>query len=203
MQNIYATFTTVEMMEKVGGALIDHGLKPEQISMVLSRSFAAGEDATKSHDATEKKVTAGITTTTPADAAAGSMTGAGIGFAAGTIAALAAVFLPGIGLVLGGGALAIAIGGVAGTTAAGAVAGGVTGYLKDQGVPAEYLEEYSRALEGGGGFVTITCDTDAAHMAEIEALLVKYGGSVRAYPFPLNAPGTMVREDEERVPLVR
>ena len=47
---------------------------------------------------------------------------------------IAALFVPGVGWVLGGGALASAIVGAAAATAAGAAAGGVYGYLKDQGL---------------------------------------------------------------------
>ncbi len=75
----------------------------------------------------------GITTTTPQDAAAGAAVGSGVGLVAGLLAAAAALMIPGVGLVLGGGALAAALGAAAATTAAGAAVGGVTGYLHRHG----------------------------------------------------------------------
>src|SRR5205085_9990716 len=108
------------------------------------REFAAGNEGRvtdeykdeyeeeKDNDLSAKT---GLSTTTPADAGVGAAKGAGIGLGVGVLAALASIFVPGFGLVAGGGALATAIAGAVGTTAAGAIAGGVHGYLKDQGVP--------------------------------------------------------------------
>lgn len=79
----------------------------------------------------------GISTTTPEDAGSGAVKGAGIGLGLGAVAAIASLLVPGIGLVTGAGALATALGGAALTAGAGAIAGGVTGYLKDQGVPVK------------------------------------------------------------------
>ncbi len=58
--------------------------------------------------------------------------------------------MPGVGLVVGGGALALAIGGALGTTAAGAVAGGMAGYLKDQGVSETDANEVLRHVRRRG-----------------------------------------------------
>ena len=97
----------------------------------------------------------GLSTTTPRDARVGATKGAGIGLGVGVLAGLASLFIPGIGLVLGGGALAAAIGAAVGTTVAGAVAGGVYGYLKDQGVPEAAATAFTQTLEQGGAILTV------------------------------------------------
>lgn len=114
-----------------------------------------------------------ISTTTGADAASGAGKGAAIGAGAGIAAALAALFIPGIGWVLGGGALATAIAGAAAATAAGATAGGVFGYLKDQGVPDEVLVRYNETFDSGGAILAVT-PTDKVPSSTVEAVLAKY-----------------------------
>ncbi len=192
MTNTYATFTDPHMAEKAGGALMDFGVKAGHISIVFPEGFVSSyhhEDNSESHQAhradghdAEHAAKSGITTTTVGDAAKGSVKGAEVGLAAGALAALAAVFIPGVGLVLGGGALAIALGGVAGSTVAGAVAGGVTGYLKDQGVPADATEAYVSVLGSGGAVVTVTPTDEIIDGPAVEGILIKYGGIVTRHP---------------------
>ncbi len=171
------------MAEKAAGALLDHGVKSEHISIVMPEGFTSRRaDDGEGGEHIEDVASTGVTTTTAADAAAGSVKGAGFGLAAGALAALAAVFLPGVGIVLGGGALAIALGGAAGATAAGAIAGAMTGYLKDQGVPSESIEQYNAVLQSGGALVTVSPTDEAIAALDIEAILTKYGGSVTSHP---------------------
>ncbi len=183
IRNTYATFPDPDMAEKAAGALLDHGVRAEHISIIFPEGYKSRwSDSPEEREDSEKTAKSGITTTTAGDAASGSIKGAGVGLAAGALAALAAVFIPGVGLVLGGGALAIAMGGVAGATAAGAVAGGVTGYLKDQGVPADAVEEYGKVLASGGAMITISLTDEEIDMTTIDSLMAKYGGSVTSYP---------------------
>lgn len=181
--NTYATFTNPEMAEKAAGALLDHGIKAEHISIVFPDGYSSHTHQElkdqASHESTAKS---GITTTTAADAGVGAAKGAGIGLGVGALAALASVFVPGVGLVLGGGALALAIAGAVGTTAAGAVAGGVNGYLMDQGVPADAVEVYNRVLTGGGALLTVSPTTEHVDPTEIEGLILKYEGTVTTHP---------------------
>jgi len=180
--SIYASFTSPEMAERAAGALLDHGLKPENIDVIFPQGYRllateAYDERRQIHDVAEK----GITTTTLGDAASGAATGAGVGFATGALAALAAVFVPGIGLVLGGGALAAAIAGTAGATAAGAIAGGVTGFLKDQGVPDQAVEEVTNTIRVGGAVLIVTPDEDSGAPEDLERILAKYQGVPRAF----------------------
>ncbi len=119
----------------------------------------------------------GITTTTGADAAAGAMAGAGIGLGVGALGALASLFIPGVGLVLGGGALATALAATAGATGAGAAAGAVTGYLKDQGIEERLVADYERVHRDGG--VLLAVEVPSGPVTERTALetLEKYGGT--------------------------
>ncbi len=193
IRNTYATFTDPHDAEKAAGALLDHGVKSEHISIIFPEGYTSRkEDVGDAGEKLEDAATMGITTTTAADAASGSVKGATIGLAAGALAALAAVFIPGVGMVLGGGALAIALGGAAGATVAGAVAGGMTGYMKDQGVPAESIEHYNMVLSSGGAMITVSPTDEDIKALTIESLLTKYGGSISTHP--LGTPALILTE---------
>ncbi|HVL40326.1 MAG TPA: hypothetical protein VM328_13130 [Fimbriimonadaceae bacterium] len=135
--------------------------------------IARGVDRTDVDNSDRYEPGAGLTATTGRDAAIGAAKGAGVGLGIGALAALISVFIPGVGLVAGGGALATALAGAAGTTAAGAAAGGVLGYLKDQGVPDDVLVRYRDSIQGGGALLAVQPTVDKSR-AEIEAVLGKY-----------------------------
>jgi hypothetical protein len=139
----------------------------------ITRRDASDMDADTDDDRLSAK--GGISTTTPEDAEAGAMKGAGFGLAAGVLAGLASLMVPPVGLVLGGGALATAIGGAAGATVAGAVAGGAMGYLKDQGVDEEYAAQYDKAIQGGGAILAIHLPSGDVDDATAREVLGKYG----------------------------
>lgn len=133
-------------------------------------------------DNTEDAAKHGISTTTPEDAGAGAVKGAGWGLGIGAVAALAALFIPGVGFIVGGGALAAALGGVAAATGAGAAAGAVTGYLKDQGVEHHVAESYASSIEGGGALLAINVPSGNCSREEAMEVLTKYGANnVNAY----------------------
>jgi len=128
-------------------------------------------------DRTELAAKQGLSTTTPGDAAAGAAKGAGIGLGVGVLAALASLVIPGFGLVVGGGALATALAGAAGATAAGAVAGGVHGYLKDQGVPDQVAMDYDYAVNTGGAVLAVTVPSGNVDEATCREILAKYSAN--------------------------
>ena len=119
----------------------------------------------------------GISTTTPEDAGEGAVKGTGIGLGVGILASLVALAVPGVGLVLGGGALAAALGATALTAGAGAIAGGATGYLKDQGVPADVAERYHGTVTGGGAVLSLNVPSGKVDLTEAESILSKYGAA--------------------------
>jgi len=180
VETIYASFTDPASAERAVGALLDHGVKDEDISLVATPAYRGDEAmADMDDDEDEDPVAAGkhgISTTTGADAASGAITGAGVGLGLGAVAAIASIFLPGVGLVTGGGALAAAMAGAAATTAAGGVVGGVTGYLKDQGVPDTHAEQYHETIRGGGAVIAVHVPSGDISHAEIQEVLMKYGG---------------------------
>ncbi len=191
MKNTYATFADPKNAEQAVGALLDHGIRAEHLSIIFPEGYTypsyhpnhkVDNDEVPDEDRSEAMAKSGITTTTMADAEIGAAKGAGIGLAAGTLAALAAVLIPGVGLVIGGGALALALGGVAGATAAGAVAGGVTGYLKDQGVSPSHTETYDAVLRAGGALVTVSPTNEKVDCDEICDILAKYHGTISTHP---------------------
>jgi hypothetical protein len=128
-QTIYASFADIELAEKATGALMDYGMRSEDISLIahenhVNRYAAVNEEAvddsynTMVVDRTapvyEKEglgAKSGLSTTTAADAGVGAAKGAGIGLGVGVLAGLASLAIPGFGLVLGGGALATALAG--------------------------------------------------------------------------------------------
>jgi len=218
-QTIYASFADASLAEKAAGALLDYGVRNEDISLVsrergtedeTSRRDYTAHSATLAEregtttyadrttdtdytdrdsnttvidhstgqgDRTELAAKQGLSTTTPGDAAAGAAKGAGIGLGVGVLAALASLVIPGFGLVVGGGALATALAGAAGATAAGAVAGGVHGYLKDQGVPDQVAMDYDHAVKTGGAVLAVSVPSGDMDEATCREILAKYNAN--------------------------
>jgi hypothetical protein len=127
-------------------------------------------------DRAERGAKDGITTTTPGDAAAGAFQGGEIGLGLGIMMGTASLLIPGVGLIVGAGALASAIGAAMATTAAGAIAGGIAGYLKDQGVPEEAAEVYTGEVTKGGTLLALRLPSGKVDEAVARQLLTKYHG---------------------------
>jgi len=131
----------------------------------------------------ERAAKQGLTTTTIGDAADAAKKGVVAGLGVGAIAGLAALLVPGFGLVIGGGALATALAGLAASAGAGGVAGGVVGYLKDQGVPPADIPRYQQAYDAGGAILQIHVE-EGDDRAKVEQILSKYGAvSVDKYGY--------------------
>ncbi len=136
-----------------------------------------GPDSAAAQGDVETAAKHGISTTTPEDAGEGAVKGTGIGLGVGILASLAALTIPGVGLVLGGGALAAALGATALTAGAGALAGGATGYLKEQGVPAEAADRYHGTVAGGGAVLSLNVPSGKVDQTTAEEILSKYGAA--------------------------
>lgn len=209
-QTLYASFNDPALAEKAMGALLDHGGKADDMSLIATEAyrekfgrtysdnsdtsptiapgseFADDPDTVYDHavvDTTprenrgdiEAAAKQGISTTTPADAGAGALAGTGVGLGVGALAALASLFIPGVGLVVGGGALATAIGAAAATAGAGAIAGGVTGYLVDMGMPDTAVHGYEDTIKAGGAIIAVNVPSGGLDRSAAEDLLMKYG----------------------------
>lgn len=167
-KTLYASFAENKNAQQAVGALLDHGVQNADISVVGHQADEHG------HTANPETAKGGVSTTTGRDAAAGAVKGAGIGAGVGAAALLASLFIPGLGLVTGAGALATALAALAGTAAAGAAAGAVTGYLKDQGVPADVAARYQDAVVNGGSVLALTLPSGGVDLRTAEELLAKY-----------------------------
>jgi hypothetical protein len=177
MSTLYASFLDASAAESAAGALLDHGASAADISIVANEAYnsvRAVNANVKAIDA-ETDAKSGISTTTPGDVAVGAVKGAAIGLGVGAAAVLASVFVPGLGLVLGGGAIATALAGGAATVLAGSAAGGVVGYLVDQGVPEDFASRYNAHFLQGGAILAVAIPTGAMTTGEVEGMLVKYG----------------------------
>ena len=169
--SLYANFADAAHAEKALGALLDRGAKVEDLNAFFPADYFKKNDG--EHTDAEK-ATSGITTTTGADAAAGAGKGAGVGLGLGALAAVASLLIPGFGLVTGGGALATALAGVAGATFAGAAAGGVAGFLQDQGIPERIALDSEQALKNGHALVIVNTPTGKLGEFEVREILNKY-----------------------------
>ena len=168
-ETIYARFDDYKLAEKAVGAMLDHGLDKDDVTLMMpDGSTRSGED----HESHAKN---GITTTTGSDAASGAAKGGAVGAVVGALAALASLAIPGFGVVIGGGALATAIASAVGTAAAGAVAGGVTGFLKDQGIAEPVARKYEDALKNGGAVVALNLPSGKLTRMQADELMAKYG----------------------------
>lgn len=166
MITLHASFEDAALAERAMGALLDHGVAREDLSGFFPEDYHQHRVA--SH------VVNGITVTTSADVAAGAAKGAGVGLGVGVLATLATLIIPGFGLVTGGGALATAMIGAAGTTVGGAVAGGVAGLLEDQGIPHKVALDSEAALRHGRAVVAVHCPSGDMTEERIREILTKY-----------------------------
>lgn len=185
---LYATFADRDQAVKAAGALLDHGMYAADLSLVsagtetdLERFREASAfrythaEAARHEESVAKH---GVSVTTTADAAAGAVPGAEIGLGVGLVFGLAALIVPGFGLVLGGGALATALAGAAAVTGGGAIAGAATGYMKDQGVPAESALAYHDAVTQGGAILAVALPSNTVDVDQARGLLTKYGSQI-------------------------
>jgi hypothetical protein len=175
-QTLYATFNDANQAEKAVGALLDFGAEKGDISVVANSQGHLASEYDGPDDKDEKSEPA-ITTTTAADAESGAVKGAGVGLGLGVLAGLAVLTIPGFGLVLGGGALASAIAAAGAATAAGAIAGGVTGYLKDQGLPPDAVRTFTDKLAVGGTLLAVTLPSGTVDSVAAQEIISKYDGA--------------------------
>lgn len=164
---LFASFNTIADAERAAGALLDQGARKEELSVVSHSDGSAVLSSGHAEDVAKH----GITTTTGADAAMGAAKGLSVGMGVGILGTLAALLIPGVGLVLGAGAVATAL---AGTAVAGAAAGGIVGFLKDQGMNEEAAAEYHARVAAGGAILSLGVPSGSLSEADAEALLVKY-----------------------------
>lgn len=169
MTSVFLSFDLKENAEKFVAALLDHGMTTADISVVAregGRTFTAEE--------VERDAATGITTTTAEDFSKGAVIGGSAGLGLGVLLGLATLFVPGVGLVAGAGALATAIAATATTGAAGALVGGLAGYMRDMGVEGEVPDEFERDYADDYIIVAAALRADGLTSTEIANLADKY-----------------------------
>jgi len=171
---LYASFGDATLAERAIGALVDRGARPLDLFAMFPTRFANEEDSNR-----EKidKIVQGVTTTSLADAALGAGKGAELGLGLGAVAALAALAIPGFGIVTGGGALVAAVLGMAGSAMGGAIVGGMTGYFQDQGAITRVPD-----VEGGPyGTAILAVEIPTGHLGEFEVREIFHKYHARSY----------------------
>lgn len=163
MTRITAAFPTEAAAQSAVSDLRAHGVTEAHLSVI--RSNHGNLEGAPAGD-----VTPGLST--------GMLTGAGVG----TLLGLAALAIPGIGPIIGAGALATTLGTAAGTAAVGAAAGaalgGLTGALVNAGYSEDDARYYGDAIERGQ--VLVAVDTDGTNDAAVIEGLRAHGGTFRA-----------------------
>lgn len=181
---VFALFPVADGAERAVEALLQHGASPNDISVVMRNGMLDHFDPDMPVSRDVRDMTEGGTaTTSPADAATGAVAGAGVGLGLGALGALAALAVPGFGLVFGGGALAAALAGVAGATAAGAALGAMVGYLQELGVPEPVIQRFSRGVEDGGALVGVSVPSNNVDR-EFATWTLRHYGALDCEYFP-------------------
>lgn len=216
MTTVYFSFSEPENARRFVAAALDHGATKEDISVLAQDATAwtggqtdvlgdrsgewngqhsanmtgvhSDESPMETAEGIENSAESGLTTTTAGDAAKGAVAGAGVGVGVGVLAALATLFVPGVGLVVGGGALAAALAGTAGAAGAGAIAGGMYGYLRDLGMPNEASEQFASDYNANHVIVAVTVAPDRLSQEYLWQLADKYHAGRRLETNP-----TMIR----------
>jgi uncharacterized membrane protein len=98
--------------------------------------------------------------------------GAVVGGLAGLLLGVGLIIVPGIGPILGAGALATAIGSTAVGAGLGAAAGGLRGALAEMGVPEAEATAYEEGVQKGGILVTVI--TESEGIQEVKDTLKAY-----------------------------
>ena len=153
---LVAAFADRAEAEKAVDELAQAGFAADAIGYAIRGSDAVeGGMITDTQGAKDKK-----------GALTGMATGAGLGAVLGASAAL---LIPGVGPVVAGGVLAMAMGGAIAGTAVGGIFGAMTGL----GVSEEEARFYEKEFQSGRALVTVKAGSRAADAAMI---LRKHGG---------------------------
>jgi uncharacterized protein (TIGR02271 family) len=156
MKTIVGMFDNASEAHRAVDELTRLGLSRNDISIVAGKrddTADIGEDKTKAAEG------AGI----------GATTGAIAGGAAGILASLGLLAIPGIGWLLAAGPIVATLTGAG----IGAAAGGIIGGLVGLGIPEEHAEEYEEGIRRGGTVVTAKVEDALADQAA--AILDRHG----------------------------
>ncbi|MGI6567043.1 MAG: hypothetical protein GX341_09730 [Firmicutes bacterium] len=154
MSTVIGTFASREQAEKAVRALRDRGFTEDEISVIAKGGGAQGD------------AEAGGDMDAMGDAGQGTAWGGVLGGAAGLLAGVGALAIPGIGPIVAAGPLA--------ATLSGAVTGGVAGGLLDLGIPEERGRYYEEEVKKGRFLAVIDTEAD---MVEDAARIMRDSGA--------------------------
>ena len=150
-KTVVGLFDNVNEAEAVVGELTELGIRRDEISIARQQDTSGGGGTRGTHGTGD--MGGGI--------AAGATTGAVLGGAAGLIASLTSLAIPGFGPILAAGPIIATLTGAG----IGAAAGGLIGALVSAGVPEEEAEYYTEGVRRGGTLVTVRVDDAKANRA--------------------------------------
>lgn len=161
-------FAEPQEADKAVDELQEAGIKKEDISIIV-------------REESRPKVPSGRRVEVAKDAAAGVTTGGAIGGIAGLIIGIVAITVPGLGLLIAAGPLAVSLGlvQIGGTTLAGAItgaaAGGIIGGLVGLGVPEERAKAYEEAVRKGQILLAVGVTPD--NQEKVRGIFSNHGAS--------------------------
>jgi hypothetical protein len=151
---IVAIYDSLDLADQAVSNLIEHGFSIEDISLISGGSMAKSSPDELRFETSDASSSGEVH-------AAGA--GAVLGGLSGLLVGLGVIFIPGIGPVLAGGPLPVAL-----TTLAGAAAGGIIGALVESGVPEAEAHDFVESMRRGGVLVTVRAeDIRAAEARQI------------------------------------
>jgi uncharacterized membrane protein len=168
-RSVVGVFDEPEQAQTALEQLQAEGLGPDEVSIMMRDTNAEREEAEENR----YSPVAG-------SAATGAALGGLLGGLAGWALAIGAVGIPGVGLVIGAGALATTIAGIA----LGAAAGGLAGALLGLGVPEEDARQYEGHLRAGRVLLTLHPAADFPIERATGIMDANGGYDVRVYDTP-------------------
>jgi hypothetical protein len=151
-RTVVGVFSDAAAVEQTYRDLSADGFRAEDISVVRQGDPAPQMGAGETKSAT------------------GAATGATAGAVLGGIAGLAALAIPGVGPFLAAGPIATALG----AALTGGALGGLVGSFAGLGMPTEHARDYEAAVRGGGTFISVKTEDEAAGR-RVEELLRRHG----------------------------
>ncbi|MGI6662119.1 MAG: hypothetical protein ACOX4B_01355 [Bacillota bacterium] len=139
-RTVLGVFDSVEAAERAADELQRRGFDRNEISIVAKESSARSGREGRGE------------TTMRSDISGGVATGSAIGGAAGLLAGVGALAIPGIGPLVAAGPIAAAL--------SGAVTGGIAGGLIDWGIPEESGRRYEQRVKEGKIVTAVRSDDD-------------------------------------------
>lgn len=140
---VFAIFSDRAHVEAGVDALLSHGFRREDVSILLADNVGTKDFAHEMH------------TKAPEGATAGAGAGVLVGGTLGLLVGLGAIVIPGLGPLLAAGPLVAAL---AGAGAAG-VAGGIIGALAGMGIPEYEAKRYEGLIKQGRILLSVHCDS--------------------------------------------